>query len=128
MLNSANFDVLVIGRGLLGSAAARHLALENLKVALVGPTEEENLKSRRVFASHYDNTRVQRVIAQNELWTRLNRDSVNSWSDLQDLTGIEFYQPNGCIYINTFRDSYLAGVAGIAEEFGMKFQPIASSD
>ena len=128
MLNSANFDVLVIGRGLLGSAAARHLALENLKVALVGPTEEENLKSRRVFASHYDNTRVQRVLAQDRLWTRLNRDSVNSWIELQDSTGIDFYQPNGCIYINTFRDSYLAGVAAIAEEFRLKFQPIASSD
>ncbi|MEY4037183.1 MAG: hypothetical protein RL201_564, partial [Actinomycetota bacterium] len=43
MLNPEIYDVLVVGRGLLGSAAARHLALENLKVALVGPTEAENL-------------------------------------------------------------------------------------
>jgi len=45
-----SFDVLVVGRGLLGSAAARHLATENSNVALIGPTEEQCLLSKKVFA------------------------------------------------------------------------------
>jgi sarcosine oxidase len=128
MLNPEIYDVLVVGRGLLGSAAARHLALENLKVALVGPTEAENLKSKKVFASHYDDTRVQRIIAQNELWTRLNLDSARSWKSLQDSTGIDFYEPNGCIYLNNFQDDYLQKAPSLATEFGLQFKSIGSAE
>ena len=128
MLKPEIYDVLVVGRGLLGSAAARHLALENLKVALVGPTEAQNLSSGKVFASHYDDTRVQRIIAHNELWTRLNLDSARSWKSLQDSTGIEFYEPNGCIYLNKFQDSYLQRVPSLAKEFGLQFKALDSNE
>jgi len=120
-------DVLVIGRGLLGSATARHLALENAKVTLVGPTEEQGLNSGKVFASHYDQTRVQRIVAHDELWTRLNLDSVKSWSVLQEQTGIDFYEENGCIYANNFLDDYLKSAPSLADKFGLEIQTVDSS-
>lgn len=119
------FDVLVVGRGLLASASARHLSLTGKKVGLIGPTEHENLKTRNIFASHYDDTRVQRIIAQNRLWTRLNLDSVNTWKSLEDFTGIDFYQESGCIYLNTYIDDYLQSAAEIASEFRLKFDVIS---
>ena len=119
-----SFDVLVVGRGLLGSAAARHLATENSHVALIGPTEEQCLLSKRVFASHYDKTRVQRIIAQDELWTRLNLDSARSWGALQEETGIDFYQQNGCLYINTYEDEYLKSAPKIAKGFDLHFEEV----
>jgi sarcosine oxidase len=128
MLKAQMYDVLVVGRGLLGSAAARHLALENLKVALVGPTEEQNLKSGKVFASHYDDTRVHRIIAHNELWTRLNLDSAKSWISLQESTGASFYEPNGCLYINNFHDEYLQKASSLAKEFGLHFTKIENAE
>lgn len=120
-------DVLVIGRGLLGSATARHLALENAKVTLIGPTEEQGLNSGKVFASHYDQTRVQRIVAQDELWTRLNLDSVKSWSVLKDQTGTDFYEENGCIYANNFLDDYLKSAPSLADKFGLEIHTVDSS-
>jgi sarcosine oxidase len=122
-----DLDVIVIGRGLLGSATARHLALENRKVAVIGPTEQHCLQSGEVFASHYDETRVQRVLAQDHLWTRMNLESVRSWLALQELTGINFYQENGCVYVNNFEDGYLKGAASLAKEFGLDIKSIESS-
>lgn len=127
MVAAATFDVLVIGRGLLATAGARHLAKGNLKVALLGLTEEQSLKSGRVFSSHFDNTRVQRTLAHDELWTRLNRDSVKSWQELQEETGSSFYRENGCIYLNTHHDEYLAGASSIARTFNLNFQTIESN-
>jgi glycine/D-amino acid oxidase-like deaminating enzyme len=125
---TSSFDVLVVGRGLLASAGARHLAIENSSVALIGPTEEQCLQSKKVFASHYDNTRVQRMIAGDELWTRLNIDSVRSWKSLQDQTGIGFYQQNGCIYVNNYEDEYLKSASKIANDFDLHFEEVKNSD
>jgi sarcosine oxidase len=125
---TSSFDVLIVGRGLLASAAARHLATENSSVALIGPTEEQCLQSKKVFASHYDNTRVQRIIAGDELWTRLNLDSVRSWKSLQDQTGIDFYRQNGCIYVNNYEDDYLKSASNIANDFDLHFEEVKSSD
>lgn len=127
MSQRTSSDVLVIGRGLLGSATARHLALENAKVTLVGPTEEQGLNSGKVFASHYDQTRVQRIVAHDELWTRLNLDSVKSWSVLKDQTGTDFYEENGCIYANNFLDDYLKSAPSLADKFGLEIHTVDSS-
>ena len=122
MRKALSFDVVVIGRGLTASASARHLALENLNVALIGPTEEQCKSSKNTFAGHYDNTRVQRIIAQNELWTRLNLDSVKTWKNLQSQTGISFYTENGCLYVNQYQDEYLKISHKISKEFDLEVQ------
>jgi sarcosine oxidase len=36
---SESFDFIVVGKGMMGAAAARHLALSGAKVALIGPDE-----------------------------------------------------------------------------------------
>jgi hypothetical protein len=41
---SGNFDTAIIGAGLFGSAAARHLSRENDGVALIGPAEPQPLR------------------------------------------------------------------------------------
>ena len=125
---ASSFDALVVGRGLLASAGARHLAIENSNVALIGPTEEQCRQSKKVFASHFDNTRVQRILAKDELWTRLNLDSVRSWKSLQDQSGIVFYQQNGCIYVNNYEDGYLKSASKIAKDFDLRFENIRNAE
>ena len=53
--NDALFDVLVVGAGLVGSAAARHLqeARPELSVALVGP-DEAGAADAGVWGAHAD--------------------------------------------------------------------------
>ncbi|MEM1281723.1 MAG: FAD-dependent oxidoreductase, partial [Cyanobacteria bacterium P01_H01_bin.152] len=51
---SMTYDYIVVGRGLMGAAAARHLSSWGHRVALIGPDEPPNRKTHPgIFASHY---------------------------------------------------------------------------
>ena len=64
-----SFDTIVIGKGMMGSAAARHLALSGARVALIGPDEPADKTSHTgVFASHYDEGRITRALDTNVDW------------------------------------------------------------
>ncbi len=119
-----SWDVIVIGAGLVGSAAARHLAGVGADVAVVGPAEPENAQSAAVFASHYDQGRVQRLIGFDELWTRLSVESAAAWPELERLTGMTVHDPVGCLYLAHHRDSYLREAPGIAAQFGLQHRMI----
>jgi sarcosine oxidase len=128
MVSRESFDAIVVGGGLIGSAGAKYLAQMGLRVALIGPTESLAQESGKVFASHYDISRVQRVIAQDDLWTRLNIESTNAWKDLEISTGVNFFQPNGCVYLNDHEDEYLKNVDNIAKKFSLNFNQINCRD
>lgn len=42
------FDIIVIGKGLVGSAVAKYLRCESVKVALIGPDEPGKLRNAEV--------------------------------------------------------------------------------
>ena len=59
------FDVLVIGKGLMGSAAARYLREFGADTAVLGPDEPQKLQTHDgVFASHYDQGRIPRRLSK----------------------------------------------------------------
>ncbi len=118
------WDVVVIGAGLVGSAAVRHLAGAGAKVAVVGPEEPEDDAAALVFASHYDQGRVQRLIGFDDLWTRLSVETAAAWPDLERLTGLTVHDPVGCLYLSPRPDSYLAAAPAIAERFGLPCQVV----
>jgi glycine/D-amino acid oxidase-like deaminating enzyme len=128
MVSGESFDAIVVGGGLIGSAGAKYLAQMGLRVALIGPTESQAQESGKVFASHYDISRVQRVIAQDDLWTRLNVESASAWKDLEISTGVSFFQPNGCVYLNDHEDEYLKTVDTLANKFSLNFNHINGRD
>lgn len=115
------FDTVVIGKGLIGSATARHLSLVQKKLAIIGPDEPQDLQQATVFASHYDSGRVQRLIGHNDAMTQLNLLSVRQYPSLQAESGIEFHGGEGCLYVNpNGLDSYLKAARSKAKEFGIK--------
>ncbi len=115
------FDTLVIGKGLVGSAAAKYLSQTCEDIAVVGPDEPSNLDDAIVFASHYDSGRVQRQLGRNRPMTLLNRRSVKHYPRLQEESGICFHQPVGCLYVNPRgKDSYLAKAEERAARHGIK--------
>ena len=83
------FDTIIIGKGLIGSATAKHLSLSQKNIAIIGPDEPSNLEQAHVFASHYDSGRVQRLIGHNDVMTQLNLLSVNHYPWLQAESGIK---------------------------------------
>ena len=111
----SGFDVVVIGNGLIGSAAAKYLSHTGKQVAVIGTCQRDDNAKQVVYASHYDQARIQRLIGKDTVWTNLNKTAVDGYSELQECSGINFHSPVGCLYVNPYgRDGYLLNADKIA--------------
>ncbi len=90
------YDYIIVGRGLMGAAAAKHLSSEGYSVAVVGPDEPPDRQQHQgVFASHYDEGRITRILDPNLHWAQLAQRSIARYQSLEAKTGITFYQEVG---------------------------------
>ncbi|MEI2299731.1 NAD(P)/FAD-dependent oxidoreductase [Ensifer sp. MJa1] len=95
---SQSFDFIVVGKGMMGAAAGRHLALSGASVALIGPDEPKDWANHSgVFSSHYDNARITRTIDDDPVWARLARRSIARYGAIERDSGIRFYHEVGCL-------------------------------
>ena len=91
-------DVIVVGAGMMGSAAARHLALMGAKTALIGPEEPaDKHRHTGVFASHYDAARITRKIDSRPNWSRFSQAAIARYSQIEAAGGVPFFHPVGAI-------------------------------
>lgn len=70
------YDLVIVGRGMIGSAAAHHAAKGNrFRIALVGPSEGSNNNgsnnNNKVFGAHYDEGRITRKTNRDPVWAEL---------------------------------------------------------
>jgi glycine/D-amino acid oxidase-like deaminating enzyme len=126
------FDIAIVGKGLVGSAAARYLSAAGLKIVIIGPDEPSSLENRNgVFASHYDAGRLVYHCERDPLWARLAASSMNVFSRLQTQSGINFYQPTGCLSLlrnNHTLEENLRFRAVIEKEFKIGVQHLDEHD
>lgn len=88
----------VIGAGMIGAAAARHLSGAGLNVTLIGPGEPADRGDHKgVFASHYDEGRITRGLDQMAFWSRASRASIGRYGEIERASGIPFYSEVGCL-------------------------------
>ena len=85
-------DVTVIGAGLVGSAAARHLAESGSSVTLIGAAEGNGM---HVHASHYDEARITRRLGPSTIWSDLANEAMQRYGDIEARSGIRFHRPCG---------------------------------
>jgi glycine/D-amino acid oxidase-like deaminating enzyme len=104
------FDAIVVGNGMIGSAASKYLSLSGLKVGAIGAAESIGAADALVYSSHDDECRVQRVIDQDRVWTQLNLDSVKAYAELQRQSGIQFHFDNGCLLAGQSRHKCFEGL------------------
>ncbi|MEQ8364153.1 MAG: FAD-dependent oxidoreductase [Cyclobacteriaceae bacterium] len=118
------FDCIVVGKGLIGSAAAKYLKKTFEYVAVIGPDEPlHDLEKAQVFASHYDQSRVQRIIGVDPVWTQLNKQSAAHYPKLEKETGISFHSSEGCLYVSPYgKDRYLKNAPDQANQFRLPYQ------
>ncbi|MBO9098893.1 MULTISPECIES: NAD(P)/FAD-dependent oxidoreductase [unclassified Rhizobium] len=116
---AADFKFIVIGRGMMGAAAARHLARQTNGVAVIGPDEPADRKVHSgVFASHYDEGRITRTIDPDPNWALLANRSIARYRELERESGIAFYSQVGCLAVGPRQggaDAYIDHVAKAAE-------------
>lgn len=118
----SHFKFIIVGRGMMGAAAARHLALQSDGVALIGPDEPHDKKSHAgVFASHYDEGRITRSIDPDPEWALLAHRSIGRYAQIERDSGIGFYTQSGCLIVGPKRggaDAYVADVCTAAAKVG----------
>ena len=118
------WDFVVVGAGLVGSAAAKYLARSGARVAVIGPPEPDAGGPAEVFASHYDQGRVQRLIGFDDLWTRLCVETAQVWPQLEQSTGITVHDPVGWLYLSPSHDEYLDCAPAMADQFDLCYESV----
>jgi len=101
-------DVAVIGRGLIGSAAARHLAEAGVSTALIGPAEPaDRTISPGPFSSHGDEGRITRVTARDPVWATLAARSITRYPDIARRSETPFHVPRGLAVVAPDLDDWI---------------------
>ncbi|WP_375550899.1 NAD(P)/FAD-dependent oxidoreductase [Rhodophyticola porphyridii] len=117
------FDVAVIGRGLMGSACARHLAEAGASVALVGPDEPDDRATfTGPFGSHHDQGRITRKLAHDPDWSRLSSRSIARYGDLEARSGLSIFTPCGGMMAGPVSgpgESFTKGFLAVARDLGI---------
>ncbi|MDO6399002.1 NAD(P)/FAD-dependent oxidoreductase [Leptospira santarosai] len=117
VITRSKFDVVVVGRGLLGSAAGRYLAKMGLRTALIGPDEPMDYSlDSALFSSHYDESRILRLSAMNRISTELTARSHARFDYLERQSGIKFYQKCDLVFTDNEREDRIS----FAKEKGAK--------
>lgn len=112
--------VSVIGRGLIGSAAARHLAKAGHAVTLIGPSEPADKASHQgVFASHYDEGRITRQLDGDPYWAQISMASIARYADIKAESGVSFFSEVGALMVGPKGGDFMRAVADVNTKLGI---------
>ncbi|MBB3522543.1 NAD(P)/FAD-dependent oxidoreductase [Rhizobium sp. BK456] len=118
---AVDFKYIVVGRGLMGSAAARHLARQVDGVGVIGPDEPDDRKAHQgVFASHYDEGRITRTIDPDRNWALLANRAIGRYREISRDSGIDFYREVGCVVVAPDGSDYLERTRQAAVSLGVE--------
>lgn len=124
-MSGSPFDVAVIGRGLIGSAAGRHLAEAGLRVVMVGPDEPADWASwDGPFSSHGDEGRITRLADRDPVWAEVAARSIERYADIEARSGVEFHRACG-LAIST---GELDGWVDNGRSAGADIEPIGAAE
>lgn len=97
-----DFEYVVVGNGLFGSAATRYVSRESKDVAVIGPDEpRDELNHDGVYSSHYDARRLVRLLGRSTIRSEIGRMAMNNYRMLEECSGISFYEPVGYLIANS---------------------------
>jgi sarcosine oxidase len=127
-----DFKYIVIGAGMMGAAAARHLSAETDGVALIGPAEPHDRKEHRgVFSSHYDEARITRGFDGNPVWAQLASRSIARYAEIEAKSGISFYTEAGCLFAGNgdgIGGEYVSRALHASDALGLDIETVGTSD
>ena len=121
-------EFAVIGGGLFGSAAARHLATAGHDVVLLAPPEPEDRAAHQgPFGSHYDEARITRVLDADPLWSKLAHASIDHYAAIEAESGITFHRAAGYLGVGAPETSFVASSTDVGEAEDASFERLDAS-
>ncbi|MEM7126034.1 MAG: FAD-dependent oxidoreductase [Chloroflexota bacterium] len=127
------YEYAVIGKGMIGSAAARYLSQWSDEVVLIGPDEPTGDWSQHdgVFASHYDQGRITRVMDRSIAWGIWAMRSIEAYPEIEAQSGIRFHHACGSVCVGFTEDmpnGYISGYERTAHQLGIFYEKYTSED
>lgn len=124
-----DFDVIVVGAGMMGSAAARHLAKAGASVALIGPGEPRSKRAHEgVFASHYDAARITRALDADATWSKLSMSAIARYAEVESEGKRTFFNPVGSLIVAQQKHEaaadFLRRVRAVGERHGIDYETL----
>lgn len=125
------YEYAVVGKGMIGSAAARYLSKTSDAVVLIGPDEPTVEWSTHdgVFSSHYDQGRITRCLDGSLAWALWATRSIAAYPEIEARSGIKFHYRSGGVHVgyNTSDPtSNLNRVERIAHQLGTAYDRYTS--
>ncbi|MBB4520888.1 NAD(P)/FAD-dependent oxidoreductase [Rhizobium leguminosarum] len=128
---AVDFRFIIIGRGMMGAAVARHLSSMADGIALIGPREPEERKAHHgVFASHYDEARITRTFDGNLAWGTFAARALDRYREIEARSGISFYSEVGCLFAAPEKgeQDYIKRALTVSRTLGSDIETIAPLD
>lgn len=125
-MTQRHYDYIVVGKGLMGAAAARHLSARSSSIALIGPDEPPDRSSHMgVFGSHYDEGRITRILDPDRIWALFAQRSIARYRNLERRSGISYYDEVGHLAVGPRpegAEDYVARLHAVAKELGVVYE------
>ncbi|MBY5352463.1 FAD-binding oxidoreductase [Rhizobium leguminosarum] len=129
---AVDFRFIIIGCGMMGAAAARHLSSMADGIALIGPREPDQRKAHHgVFASHYDEARITRTFDGNLAWGTFAARALDRYGEIEARSGISFYSEVGCLFAGpapTDEQDYINRALAVSRSLGSDIETITPSE
>ncbi|TAX56519.1 FAD-dependent oxidoreductase [Rhizobium leguminosarum] len=128
---AVDFRFIIIGGGMMGAAAARHLSSMADGIALIGSREPEERQAHHgVFASHYDEARITRTFDGNLAWGTFAARSLDRYREIEARSGISFYSEVGCLFAvpEKGEQDYIKRALTVSRTLGSDIETIARSE
>ncbi|MGW0394388.1 NAD(P)/FAD-dependent oxidoreductase [Streptomyces sp. NPDC003042] len=98
---SQNVEVVVVGAGMFGSAAAKYLSRAGADVTVVGPPEPGSRPGAGLpeFGAYYDEARIVRRLGWDDVWGTLDTRSAERMRDMETEAGAGFFHECGALAV-----------------------------
>ncbi|KAJ1459305.1 FAD dependent oxidoreductase [Pelagophyceae sp. CCMP2097] len=118
------YDVVVVGRGLVGAACAKYAQESGQRTALVGPREVDH-DARGVWSCHGDEGRITRRLDTDAVWAELAGRSIDRYAGIESESGIKFHRARGCLAVGRKGGPFLQAVAETALKRGLELEALS---
>ena len=95
------FEAVVIGAGMFGSAAAKHLSHAGVDVAVIGPAEPAagTAVDQHSFGAYFDEARITRRLGWDPVWQATDSTSLERFRAIEAESGIGFFHECGSLIL-----------------------------
>lgn len=118
----SKFDVIVVGLGVMGGAAAYHCAKRGARVLGL----DANAPGHALGSSHGATRAIRETYFEAPDYVPLVQRAYDLWADLEGETGTPLLSMSGAVYLGPPRHPMLTGVVAAAERHGLSYEHLSS--